>query len=344
MIAKELFERLFPTKNLNPRKFNLVRKRDELIAALNKFLPEYEINTYLRLCAFLSCCGVETDYFRTTEEYASGEAYEGRRDLGNTQEGDGRRFKGSSLIQTTGRFNFFRVLARFIKKLTGKDYSKDQAKALAEADRLGVNFLRHPELLRDNIEIAVEAACIFWEENNLNKYADAGEIKQLNGIVNRGDKNKLALHWDKRNELYSLCKRRVPTDFSFAPAQILPLAVTADSQPVVLTPADDSEPAVQPAADSAPTGADKSKVREFSEKYLKHCPQDTAKNVAAIVLARAGGSITTVWTLGLHGQILLIVAALLVLGFSGYAVFKYSSRIIGWAKDLADPFTGDAEA
>ncbi len=327
MITAKLFNNLFPTAGLtspvNLRRFNLVRERDRLIAALNKFLPKYSIDSYLRICAFLSCCGVETDYFRTTVEYASGDAYENRRDLGNTQPGDGRRFKGRSLIQTTGRFNYERVQKRIGAKL-------------------GIDVIKNPQLLA-SVEIAVEAACIFWAENNLNRYADAGRIKELNGIVNRGDKDLMPLHWSKRNELYSLCKRRVPEDFSFAekvePAQNPPAAepvvLTPTGEPATAAPTGDENSAVAPATSSG--DGDKSKVKEFSEKYLKHCPQDTAKNVAAVIFARILAALTTVWTLGLHGKILLVIAALAVVGFSGYAVLKYKDRVFGWLKDLADP-------
>jgi hypothetical protein len=65
----------------------------------------------------------ESDRFRTMEEYASGKAYEGRASLGNTQPGDGVRFKGRGLVQITGRRNY-------------TDWGK----------RLGLNLVGKPEL------------------------------------------------------------------------------------------------------------------------------------------------------------------------------------------------------
>jgi predicted chitinase len=273
MITKKLMERLFPTKGLNSRRFNLVTHRDDLIDTMNRILPKYGIDSYLRICAFLGNCGIETDYFRTTEEYASGADYEGRANLGNFLEGDGRRFKGRDCTQTTGRFNYWRVTCRFVKKLTGRDFSKDLRKyrdfeeylksadydaLLKEADRMNVNFLEHPEKLAE-IRFAVETACIFWDENNLNAYADRGQFKELSAIVNRGDKNKTPLHWTKRSALYELCLKVVPKDFSFSkPAAIADIAAptaTVDNSPAASTnPVDTAtNPVVLPPTEPAAT-------------------------------------------------------------------------------------------
>jgi putative chitinase len=321
-------ERLFPTKGLNPRKYNLVRERGKLIDALNRILPKYGINNFKRVTAFLGNCGIETDYFRTTEEYASGWDYDVSQNpakakkLGNYKFGDGPKYKGGGLTQTTGGYNYGEL-----NKSIGK--------------KLGVDFKKNPELLRENIEIAVESACIFWDDHKLNAYADSGEFKKLSAIVNRGDENLIPLHWAKRNELYSLCKRVVPQDFfldEMKPASIVSAPPTAAvDQPVengavdtantlALTPTDNSQPAVE----------QKSKVKEFSEKYLKHCPQDTVKNILGVIAGRILSGITTLWAFGLSGKIFLIAVSIIAVGCCIYALYYYSTRIFGWLQDLAD--------
>lgn len=372
MITKTLFNSLFPTKGLNPKKYNLVRRRDELLAAMNKILPLYAIDNYFRICAFWASCGVETDYFKTTAEYASGAAYDTRTDLGNTpqDDGDGEAYKGSGLIQTTGLYNFWRVVIRFVKKKTGKDWSKDEKKyknfrvytqskeyasLLDEADRLGCNFIKHPEMLRNNIEIAVEAACIFWEENDLNSYADRGEFKKLNGVINRGDEDKTPLHWDKRNALYKILLVSVPKNFKFV-APVFASNAGENSAMVVLTPTENDSPeahAVPPVPTASEPGEDqnasatgeskldKTKIKEFGEKFLMHCPKDKISNILLVVGTRIFSTITSVWFAGLHGKILLIVAGAAAVFFIGRAIQIYSPRIAQWAKKAFNFFFGD---
>jgi len=153
-----------------------------IVAGLNDAMPgliaRAKLTTDLRLAHFLAQLAHESAGFRTTEEYASGSAYEGRRDLGNTQPGDGRRFKGRGLIQVTGRAN-----ARRMSKVLGKDFESN------------------PELLQ-RFPWAADTAAAFWSDHRLNDYADADNIltitKRINGGLNGLADRKLYLARAKR--------------------------------------------------------------------------------------------------------------------------------------------------
>lgn len=116
---------------------------------LNRLCPQYEIDTAQEFCHFLAQACHETDHFKTLREYASGRAYEGRADLGNTHAGDGVRFKGRGIFQTTGRANYL--------QLGVKEGHRDL-------------FINNPELL-EQPQYAVWSACEFWVTRGLNDIA-----------------------------------------------------------------------------------------------------------------------------------------------------------------------------
>lgn len=164
--------------------------------ALSILLPDYDINTPQRIAAFVAQCAHESGgfmvlkenlnyrwetlrkiwpkYFPTdaiAKDYASrlhkqmhiaNRAYANRMGNGDEASGDGHKFLGRGLIQLTGRSNH-----------------------QAFADSLEMNINDVPEYLA-TFEGAAQSACWFWETNNLNKWADTGDIKELTRRINGG--------------------------------------------------------------------------------------------------------------------------------------------------------------
>jgi putative chitinase len=140
--------------------------KSSIISGLAQSMPAVietaALRSVRRQAHFLAQLAHESDGFRTTVEYASGAAYEDRRDLGNTQPGDGVRFKGRGLIQLTGRANY----AEF-GKLLGVDLVADPALAA-----------RFP--------YAALTAALYWKRRALNADADADDVRAVTRKINGG--------------------------------------------------------------------------------------------------------------------------------------------------------------
>jgi putative chitinase len=169
---------------------------DHWCEALNKILPDYDINTPQREAAFLAQCAHESGnftalqenlnyravtlrkvfpkYFPTdaiAEQYASqpnkaeliaNRVYANRMGNGDEASGDGYRYCGRGLIQLTGKSNY-----------------------QAFADSIEMNIEDVPAFL-ETFEGAVQSACWFWESNNLNQYADKDDILTMTKRINGG--------------------------------------------------------------------------------------------------------------------------------------------------------------
>ena len=164
------------------------------INALNKILPEYKINTKLRLCHFLAQIlhesgnlkyksenlnysakalrSVFPKYFKTDEianQYArkpekiANRVYANRMGNGDEASGDGWLRRGRGLIQLTGTDNY---------------------KACTKA--LNVDLMKNPDLIISNAEICMKTACWFWNSKKLNELADKDDIKSITKRINGG--------------------------------------------------------------------------------------------------------------------------------------------------------------
>jgi len=137
-------------------------KAEAVAPHLNAAMAEADINTPERQAMFIAQLAHESGGFHHMEEIASGAAYEGRTDLGNTQPGDGERYKGRGYIQVTGRHNY------------------------TEAGRaLGLDLVNNPELAAQP-ENAARIAAWYWESRGINAAADAGDFTRVTRLINGG--------------------------------------------------------------------------------------------------------------------------------------------------------------
>ncbi len=161
--------------------------------AISEILPEYGINTPQRVAAFLAQCAHESGgfvflkenlnykapslrkvfpkYFQddaTAAAYANkpekiaNRVYANRMGNGDESSGDGWRYCGRGLIQLTGKDNYTFFAASL-------DIPVEEA----------AEYLQ-------TFEGAVQSACFFWEQNNLNQWADKGDILTLTKRINGG--------------------------------------------------------------------------------------------------------------------------------------------------------------
>jgi putative chitinase len=140
-------------------------------------MEAYEINTPARQAAFLAQVGHESGGLHWLVELwgptDAQKRYEGRADIGNTQIGDGYKYRGRGLIQVTGRANY-----------------KSASAALA------TDLITSPEKLGQP-DLACRSAGWFWQSHGLNALSDAGQFETITRRVNgglNGQADRLALY------------------------------------------------------------------------------------------------------------------------------------------------------
>ena len=163
--------------------------RDRFLSPLNKAMERFEINTPLRIAAFIAQVAHESGSLHYVEEIADGSAYEYRKDLGNLEPEalaaahaqkttTGRFYKGLGLLQITGFYNM---------RACGK--------------ALGLDLVNHPRLLTEPVN-ACRSAAWFWKSHGCNELADTGNFGRITKVINGGTNGAT-----ERLKLYSNCKK-----------------------------------------------------------------------------------------------------------------------------------------
>lgn len=171
-ITEAMLWKLFPLVNKNRGRDNKTKNIKGFVYTFNKYADYFGIDNKLEVCHFLAQVAHESDQFNAFEEYASGDAYDTRTDLGNTpqKDGDGRKYKGRGPIQTTGAKNYM-IAGR---KMLELPFLNTSEKKLFEKD----GILKKPELLQDPVWGTL-AAFIYWTDKELNTLCQPDNVKVI---------------------------------------------------------------------------------------------------------------------------------------------------------------------
>ena len=144
-------------------------------------MTEFGITTKERQAAFLAQIGHESGGLHWATELwgptPAQKRYEGRKDLGNVVPGDGFKYRGRGLIQTTGRANY-----------------------QATGDALGIDLIKDPTQLSEP-KLAARSAAWFWKNRGLNELADVADFRRITLRINGGTNGMI-----QRQELWDVAK------------------------------------------------------------------------------------------------------------------------------------------
>ncbi|MEK7832774.1 MAG: glycoside hydrolase family 19 protein, partial [Acidobacteriota bacterium] len=203
MITDSQLQQIMPTLSQ--------QKRQMYLPFLNNIMPMYDINSPMREAAFVAQIAHESGELKFWEEIwgptSAQKRYEPPSDLarrlGNTQKGDGKRYKGRGPIQITGRFNY-------------RKYGQ----------LLGLDLEGNPDLA-STTQVGFETACQYWKLNGLNELADIPDFTAITKKIN-GGLNGLA----DREKYYARAKQALGVPESFSSFAFSAAAAPSNDEPV----------------------------------------------------------------------------------------------------------------
>jgi predicted chitinase len=152
---------------------------ERYLPLMENAMREYAITSEMRSRMWLAQVGHESLSLRYFEEIADGSAYEGRQDLGNTQPGDGTKYKGRGPIQITGRYNY-----------------------TESAGKLNLPLVDAPHMAADPPH-AFRVSAEWWKSHGLNEISDTGDVVAATKRINGGTTGL-----DDRQKRYELARQQ----------------------------------------------------------------------------------------------------------------------------------------